>query len=277
MSETSDVPTLHRIETVAVELARIAGSEITHALGQSLAIRYKTDEPENHLLRDPVSEADLKVERLIRDRVGEEFPDHAVLGEEFDLHGAPDSEWVWTIDPIDGTSNFVNGFPLFAASIGVLHRGVPVVGALWCATSHALRAGVYHARQGGILRFDENKMERTPNPAVRRLLVGEPRAGLDVGKPWESRKTGSAAVECAFVAAGMMRAARFDSPNVWDVAGGVALVLTAGLEARARDGAGETWVALDGFGASLAKLARWRHPLIVGEPHAVNLMCAGAA
>ena len=46
-------------------------------------------------------------------------------------------------------ANFVNGFPLFAASIGVLHQGRPLVGAVWCSTSHALRAGVYHARAGG--------------------------------------------------------------------------------------------------------------------------------
>jgi myo-inositol-1(or 4)-monophosphatase len=61
---------------------------------------------------------------------------------------------VWAIDPIDGTTNFVNGFPLFAASIGMLHRGCPVVGAIWCSTSYALRAGVYHARAGGALRFE---------------------------------------------------------------------------------------------------------------------------
>lgn len=101
-------------------------------------------------------------------------------------------DFVWAVDPIDGTTNFVNGFPLFAASIGVLHRGRPIVGALWCATSHRLRAGVYHARADGELCFEGNSVMPTANPAVRGGLAGMPDCARNVG-PWEVRKTGSAA------------------------------------------------------------------------------------
>jgi myo-inositol-1(or 4)-monophosphatase len=261
---------LAQIEDVAVGLVRHASAEITHALGRVLAVRYKTDKPDENILRDPVSDADVKVEQMIRAEVARQFPDHAVIGEEMGGDAVTERDFAWVVDPIDGTSNFVNGFPMFAASIGVLHRGKPVVGALWCSTSHALRAGVYHAHWGGPLYFDEDKIERRSNVRVRRLLVGEPFP--EEGAPWEGRHTGSAAVECAFVAAGVLRAAWFERPNIWDVGGGVALLRAAGLDVHARGANG--WAAFDGFGEGLKALSSWHQELAVGEAHAVNLICA---
>jgi len=272
MSAMPDDATLEALHQATVELARIGGAEITHALGRSLAVRYKTDRPDAHVLRDPVSDADVKVEKMIREHVGRHFPDHAVLGEEMGADTVAERDFVWAIDPIDGTSNFVNGFPLFACSIGVLYRGRPVVGAVWCATTHALRAGVYHARAGVPVHFDEDVVDRHANTGVRRLLVGEPDPIRGEAAAWEGRKTGSAAIECAFVAAGMLRAARFSQPNVWDVGGGVALVLAAGHEVRQRNGGG--WAKLDSFGTAMKELQAWHGDLAIGEPHALNLICA---
>tara|TARA_R100000365_G_C2694894_1_gene35436 strand:- start:46 stop:471 length:426 start_codon:yes stop_codon:yes gene_type:complete len=133
---------LVEIERQAVELATMAGAQITAALGRTLAVRYKGEADKREALRDPVSEIDEEIEVLIRERVASFFPGQDVLGEESEERPGRDHDIVWTIDPIDGTANFVNGFPLFAASIGVLNRGVPVVGAVWCSTSHALRSGV---------------------------------------------------------------------------------------------------------------------------------------
>ena len=84
----------------------------------------------------------------------------------------------WVVDPIDGTANFVNGFPLFAASIGVLHEGRPVAGALWCSTSHAL-PGRRLPRAGRPVRSASRarRFGRAATPAVRRHLVGEPGTG----------------------------------------------------------------------------------------------------
>src|SRR5262249_53790844 len=160
------------------------------------------------------------VEVLIRARLGERFPEHVIIGEEIDERTGLANDIAWVIDPIDGTANFVNGYPLFAASIGVLYRGSPLVGALWCPASHALRSRVYHARSGGPLSFDDQPIERNPNPAVRRWLAGIPNAGDASRFPWDVRVSGSAAIECAFVAAGLLRVARFDRPNLWDIAGG---------------------------------------------------------
>jgi len=266
---------LRDIEQLAVELADIAGNEIKAALGGLLAVRYKTAATDDALWRDPVSEVDRRVETMIRKRLADEFPDHDIIGEEYDerRHGR---DFIWVVDPIDGTTNFVNGLPLFAASIGVLHKGRPVVGALWCSVSHALRAGVYHAAAGNKLRFDGADVTPKINPDVRRKLAGVPELTSQDGS-WDTRKTGSAALECAMVAAGLLQAARFASPNIWDVGGGIALVQAAGGVVRQSQGDG--WKPMYRFepGAGpdgTIDLRYWRRAIVVGRPDAVETMCA---
>src|SRR5690348_10338109 len=275
MSDIAEKSELAEIERIAVELATLAGAEIQAALGSIIAVRYKGESPDKTLWRDPVSEVDHRVEVLIRARVSERFPKHDVIGEEI-LERKALHDCVWVVDPIDGTTNFVNGFPMFAASIGVLRRGQPIVGAVWCSTGHALRPGVYHASLGGKLRFEDADLTPKTNPAVRRGLAGVPTLSADSG-PWETRKTGSAAVECALVAAGMLRVARFESPNIWDVAGRVVLVQAAGGSVRQR--CGQEWVAMSAFSPEQPAsggepdLRFWRHPVVVGAPEAAELMC----
>jgi myo-inositol-1(or 4)-monophosphatase len=272
----STAPDLREIEQLAVELAGIAGNEIGAALGGMLAVRYKTAATDDALWRDPVSEVDSRVETLIRKRLAEQFPDHDIIGEEFNERPGRDHDFVWAVDPIDGTTNFVNGFPMFAASIGVLHKGRPVVGALWCSVSHALRAGVYHASAGGKLRFDGADVTPKVNPAVRRRLAGVPEL-TSADAAWETRKTGSAALECAFVAAGLLQAARFASPNIWDVAGGIALIEAAG--GVVRQSSGGAWTPMYRFEPGKGPddkpdLRYWRRAIVAGRPEAVDKMCA---
>ena len=261
------------LEETAGELADLAGTEIMTALGRTLSVRYKGSRPGSAAFKDPVSEVDHQVEVLLRQRLGERFPDHGVIGEEMEAQAGQDSDFVWVVDPIDGTTNFVNGLPLFAASIGVLHRGRPVVGALWCSTSHACRAGVYRARRGGRLRFENEPIEILDRGMVRRRRAGEPVASADEHFPFDIRKTGSASLECAFVAAGLLQVARFSTPNVWDVAGGIALVRATGGRALARGEDG--WIDLERFepmvrGEGRPDLKFWSRPMILGEPSAVE-------
>src|ERR1700734_301840 len=108
------------IEALAVELAALAGREVTAAFGTIFTVRYKTGPKDAVSLRDPVSEIDRNVEIMIRERLAARFPDHGIIGEELAERAGRDSDFVWAVDPIDGTTNFVNGFPLFAASIAVL-------------------------------------------------------------------------------------------------------------------------------------------------------------
>lgn len=279
MAEVDD-GILDDIERTAVELARLAGAEIVTALGRVLAVRYKRM-AEGDAPTDPVSEVDHQVEVLIRARLAERFPDHGIIGEELDEHpgGGGNDGFIWVVDPIDGTSNFVNGFPVFSASIGVLHAGRPVVGALWCSVTHALRAGIYHAQDGGRLRFEDEPLAVRRSPDVRRRLAGEPNTGGTAGAPWDVRVTGSAAVECALVAAGLLRVARFGGPNIWDVGGGLALVRAAGLEARSRSPGDAGWTPFERFApmtrapGETPGLRAWQGSVVIGEPDAVEIMC----
>jgi myo-inositol-1(or 4)-monophosphatase len=266
--------TLLEIENLAVELARLAGAEIVNSLGKLLAVRYKGVVEKEQRWRDPVSEVDARVEQLIRTRLGERFPGHDVLGEESEERPGRGHDFIWAVDPIDGTTNFINGFPSFAASIGVLHRGQPIVGALWCASTHALRPGVYHARRGGRLHFDDEPLKREHNPDIRRRLAGEPNLANDLLHPFEVRKTGSAAIECAFVAAGLLSVARFERPNVWDVAGGVALVQAAGGSIMVWEA--NDWAPFSGFllpdAEEESDIRDWHKAIVLGEKGAVALV-----
>ncbi len=268
-----DAARLDEIETVAVELAQLAGAQIVASLGRSLAVRYKMlDADEAARFRDPVSEVDQAVELLIRSRLGDRFPDHGVIGEE----GAPSLEgsspFTWIVDPVDGTANFVNGYPLFAASIGVAFEGRPVVGAVWCSTSHALRSGVYHARDGGSLCFEAQPIEAVDRSQVRRRLVGLPRVPVGLPLAFDARQSGSAAVECAFVAAGLLSGARFEAPNLWDVAGGIPLLRAVGASVLTRSAGTGDWRDFQGFGEhrdAPPGSALWQQPLVIGDPSVV--------
>ena len=123
MSEAKD--DLRDLERLAVELAQLAGDRIIASLGTALAVKYKKlsrEEEAEAEFRDPVSEIDSAVEAVLRERLAERYPTHAIIGEEEGGGELPPADYTWVIDPVDGTANFVNGFPIFAASIGLVHK-----------------------------------------------------------------------------------------------------------------------------------------------------------
>jgi myo-inositol-1(or 4)-monophosphatase len=269
---TNGTADLDAIGALTLRLARLAGDSMAEALGRPLEVQYKPTAETEHSLKDPVSAVDRAVEAALRAEIEARFPDHQILGEEFANPPTKPGGITWAIDPVDGTANFINGFPLFCGSIGVVQDGVPIAGALWCASSHALRAGVYHCVQGGPLMFEEEPVTPRRNPEVKRRLGGFRDASHRSPQQWEPRRTGSAAIECAFVAAGLMEVAQFENPNVWDIAGGLALVRATGGEAFCRDATG--WVPLERFtSATDSDLRNWRKPMIVAAPGAGAALC----
>src|ERR1700751_4989860 len=78
---------------------------------------------------DPVTEADKGAERAIRALISARYPDHGVIGEEYG-EDRPDAEWVWVLDPVDGTRAFIAGLPLWCVLIGLRHQGRPVLGSI---------------------------------------------------------------------------------------------------------------------------------------------------
>ena len=105
---------------IAEEAADLAGRVIRPLFRSALLVEAKGD-------ASPVTEADKAAERAIRDLLAQRLPSHGVIGEEYGNERA-EAEWVWVLDPIDGTRAFVTGRPLFGTLIGLLHRGVPVLG-----------------------------------------------------------------------------------------------------------------------------------------------------
>jgi len=106
-----------------IELAGMSGDFIRPLFGRpGLEVDLKAD-------RSPVTEADLGAEQLMRGMIRAKFPDHGIIGEEFGFERA-DSEFVWVLDPIDGTKSFASAVPLFGTLIALLHQGQPVLGCI---------------------------------------------------------------------------------------------------------------------------------------------------
>lgn len=260
------------LEEAAYDLAVVAGDRIMDALGRQVAVRYKDQRRGIMAPYDVVSQVDEEVEALLRRRLAVRHPDHAVLGEEGGLGGAVGSPFTWTIDPIDGTANFVNGLPLYASAIGVLLEGVPVAGAVWCATTHALRPGIYHARQGGPLRFDGRTLTGVAHRTVgreRRLSTAP--APHKLREPdWDHRSFGAIALESALVASGVLASARTSSSRTWDVAPGIILARAAGHE---------VWTQGSGRWEPFARFEdaeTWAQPVLFGDADAVTALRVGA-
>jgi myo-inositol-1(or 4)-monophosphatase len=271
---------VRELEQLAVHLAKLAGEYILCAPLDRSSIEFKNvsrSAPDN---AGPVSNIDREVEAQLRAQIAEHHPDHVVIGEETEIETPErdDAPFVWVLDPLDGTTNYLNGLPLFACSIALLYRHVPVVGAIWCASTHACRPGIYHAHQDGPLCFDGAPLARRTS-AQWRGLASEPGDYARYAAFFETRVLASSALECAYVAAGVLRIAYLSAPAIWDVAAGVVLASSAGCRVLTqRDG---RWREFSAFTAAKARkristLRAWRQPVLIGEPYAIDREAAVA-
>ena len=218
---------------IAVRAARAAGDIIIRAMDRVdlLNITVKSR-------NDFASEVDRQAESEIVSILQRAYPDHAILGEEHGALGPQDSDHVWVIDPLDGTTNFLHGFPQFAVSIGLLHRGRPERGVVYDPVKQEL----FTAARGQGATLNNRRLRVTRQNGLTGALLG-------TGIPFKDqsyldaylgmlkdllrdaagiRRAGSAALDLAYVAAG-----RFDGfweigLNSWDMAAGVLLVQEAG-------------------------------------------------
>lgn len=259
---------------------RAAGSIVLGAYGAPLTVEHKGNNR-----HDPVTEIDRQVESFLTRAVAERFPDHAVLGEEGQDPGR-DTAFEWIVDPVDGTLNFINGLPLFAISLGLLHHRRPIVGAILLPVSGEL----LHARRGGVAMRNGVPLALGVGAESRSsLLAGTPggftyqfKANRGVRRHLgEPRSLGSIAVELAMVASGAFGYAVFHTPKIWDVAGGVPIVTAAGGVALYYDDRHGAWQPLDYFAAPRPsdggppRLRDWRQPVLVGSSATVQAVAAG--
>lgn len=189
---------------------------------------------------DLVTEADVESQRTIQAFLAGRFPEHGFLGEE-EGAGArrPDAAAppTWIVDPIDGTTNYVHDFPLYCISIGLQVAGELVVGVVYEPT----RDEMFSAAQGRGAWLGERRLQVGGAPRIEDALLatGFPPdlAGQELSLRWwehlsfraqSLRRTGSTAINLAYLAAGRFDGYYAFDNHVWDVAGGTVLVREAG-------------------------------------------------
>jgi myo-inositol-1(or 4)-monophosphatase len=237
---------------VATEAAREAGALLVHFAGRALEIREKSSRG------DLVTEADRASERLIGELLRARAPGSAILGEESGA-SAGDSGERWIVDPLDGTTNFAHGYPLYCVSIGYERNGELVAGVVYAPALGEL----YAAERGAGATLNGAPIAVSAHARVADSLVctgfkpayyernGKYFARLS-GVAQGVRRDGAAALDLAFVAAGRFDAFWEFDLSPWDVAAGAVIVREAGGRVSAIDG---TRFAVDG-GSTLVSNAR---------------------
>jgi len=218
---------------IAIQAARRAGEIIVRGLNRlhRLEVRAKGQ-------NDFVSEIDTAAERDIIETVRRRYPQHAFLAEESGQSG-DDNEFVWIIDPLNSTTNFLHGYPQFAVSIGVQRRG---------RMEHAvvydpMRQELFTASRGEGAQLDGKRIRVSPHIGLERALIGTGfpyRSNLQWLDPYMAmlkaviqetagiRRPGSAALDLAYVAAGRLDAFWELGLSPWDTAAGMLLITEAG-------------------------------------------------
>jgi myo-inositol-1(or 4)-monophosphatase len=219
---------------LACRIAREAGQR-----AMSMWRKRDTLTIEHKGLQDVVSVADREVEQLVRAAVSEAFPGDAFLGEETASEvgeGIAHERVVWVVDPIDGTSCFLNGMHAWCVSIGVLIDGEPAIGAVYDPNSDEL----FHAARGRGAWVNAARMRASDARSVRDGVLGvgfSHRVKTDAFVPFLERlltqggmfvRNGSGALMIAYVAAGRLIGYYEPHINSWDCLAGLVLVREAG-------------------------------------------------
>ena len=222
----------------ASSIAREAGARLREFFTAGVATEYKGDV-------DIVTVADRTVEKLVRTRLAEAFPDHGVYGEE-GTRDRMEGPFRWYVDPLDGTTNFAHGFPQFCVSLGLEQRpadlksgqdGTLVAGVIY----DPMRDELFTAERGHGAWLNGRPMHvsRTPDLAESLLATGFPSKKRHDSpnihfyheftlRSHGVRRAGSAALDLAYVAAGRLEAFWEFNLNPWDTAAGILLVEEAG-------------------------------------------------
>ena len=225
---------MHPMINVAVRAAREAGKIINRA-SLDLDLLRVSEKSAN----DFVTEVDRASEQAIIEILLKAYPQHGILGEETgSTHGRADSEYQWIIDPLDGTTNFIHGLPVYAVSIALAHNGVVQHGVVYDPS----RDELFTASRGGGAFLDNRRLRVSRRTRIEDSLIGTGfpfRRGDDLDTYLEMfkkislrcvglRRPGAAALDLAYVAAGRYDGFFEVGLKPWDVAAGSLLVTEAG-------------------------------------------------
>jgi myo-inositol-1(or 4)-monophosphatase len=225
---------MHPMLTTAVKAARRAGNIINRGARDLDLLTVTAKGP-----KDFVSEIDHTAEAAIVETLLSAYPDHAVLAEEGTKKGAnPDADYVWIIDPLDGTTNFLHGFPQYCVSIALSHRGVVQQGVIY----DPVRNDLFTATRGRGAFLNDRRIRVSRRAHLRECLIGTGfpfRKGDNFQrylKMFEAvaphcaglRRPGSAALDLCYVAAGWYDGFFETGLNPWDIAAGSLVITEAG-------------------------------------------------
>ena len=216
--------------TTAIDIAREAGALLAQLSKRHHEISYKRPS-------DIVTEADRKSEALIIERLRSYFPKHGIVGEEGGGQKT-DSDYIWYVDPLDGTTNFAHGFPVFCVTLGLAYRGEPIAGVVY----DPMRDELFTAEkgQGAYLNHKRIHVSKIDTLGESLLATGFPPFATnqhDLNLEFYFRFTqlshgirraGSAALDLSSVAAGRFEGFWELKLNPWDKAAGALLVMEAG-------------------------------------------------
>ena len=219
-----------------------AAATSTAAVGQRLLAEFGGVEADLKSDGSLVTASDRWADQALRTALRQHFPDHGLLSEEVE-HIFPPGDWCWVIDPIDGTTNFSRGIPIWGISLGLLYRGVPVFGYVAIPPLQQCFHGYWPGSSGLVMpqgAFCNQHPIRTstadPGPQQFFSLCARSTQVMARPFPCKIRMLGSAAYNLLIVGAGWALGAVEATPKIWDIAA-VWPILQA---------AGASWVALDG-------------------------------
>lgn len=194
-----------------------------------------------------ITRQDIEAEKKVLAKIKEEFPDHSILAEESG-RANNNSDYLWVVDPLDGTSNYIMGNPLFVVSVALLYKNEPIVGVIYAP----YLGEIYMAEKGEgatlgnkkIMVNSQNKLSDailtfchgSDLKTVKRAIKMYEKLKL-LGR--DMRQLGSAALECCFVASGRTGAIMIPGVKPWDVAAGALIVREAG--GKVTDFQGHEW------------------------------------
>jgi myo-inositol-1(or 4)-monophosphatase len=223
------LPESNEFAPAAAEIAREAGALLMSFFARRIGFEYKGD-------ADLVTEADRASERLITERIRTRWPGHDIVGEE-GTRVDSGSEYRWYVDPLDGTTNFAHGFPVFCVSMGLEYKGRLVAGVVYDPT----REEMFSAEQGSGAYLNQGRIRVSSASRLEETLLA---TGFPSQKRHKNpniyfyhqitlhthgvRRAGSAALDLCYVASGRVDGFWEFNLNPWDTAAGVLLVQEAG-------------------------------------------------
>jgi myo-inositol-1(or 4)-monophosphatase len=214
---------------VALNAAKKAGITFKANFGKPKKVSIK-----NNDIRNSVTNVDLAIERQLRKNLQKAFPKTKVIGEELGSAAVLKADWVWIIDPIDGTNNFISGIPLCCISIALWHKGQPMVAVLYNPVTNQL----FSASRGKGAFLNGKKIAVTKVKDLRHSFGGlgwslktseaVKMFSTMITKARKVRALGTTALQLAYVACGIYDYYVVNDMHIWDVAGGILLIEEAG-------------------------------------------------